>query len=706
MNPIEGYQDCVIKDLLFFPDGGIIASISPTVESSQWACREFSKVLHELLFSGSFCYYGDLLRETKVVYESRMPSSRFWHGKSHVLFGDPSMPLALYQYKNANITANTEWSGSIIVGNDISVSSGTTLTIRPGTGIFFKNNAQLKVYGTLIAQGTASYPIKFSAASENPSPGSWYGIRFEDSSNDANCILKYCDVQYAQYGVYCNRANPKIENNTIYHNYSGIYLYYSSPSVKTNSITNNLSGIYGISSSLYIYNNKLSNNRYYGVGFNLYSLPEFFSNSIRFNSWYGAAISNYSSPEFGPTIVDDQRLGLNIIADNGLYGVITDYYSSPFLGSTDPYNHRVGGYNSIYNNSCNVDANVYCNVIAEWNWWGSSVPPTDKFCIRGGSTLDYIPYLTSNPGGGSSLGKAAVLADNSSKINDKYSGFNPKKPNPNRLSDLWLWGHDLFINRKLSDAIDIYKILVKKFSQTKEAKYALVKVYHLYHELGKPGLDVYLSEIINNSEMNENLKPMALGLLAGAYLSEKNVNNALQTCEQMRQKGADPNAEKLALFNAVLAYKNDLNDTSSAKQYLSILKQKFPNDELTFIACAELGEKIDWSLAKRIYKPQPEETKYILPNKFALKGNYPNPFNPTTTIAFDLPEADRVSLTIYDLLGREVVKLVDDRLPAGFQKAIWDGKDKSGQQVSSGVYLYSLRTSAGFSATKKMALVR
>ena len=94
------------------------------------------------------------------------------------------------------------------------------------------------------------------------------------------------------------------------------------------------------------------------------------------------------------------------------------------------------------------------------------------------------------------------------------------------------------------------------------------------------------------------------------------------------------------------------------------------------------------------------------PVKFNLLGNYPNPFNPRTTIAFDLPEESHVTLTIYDVMGREIVRLLDENQPAGFRQVIWDGKDKSGQTVSSGNYLYTLKTPAGFSETKKMALMR
>ncbi|UCH63885.1 MAG: T9SS type A sorting domain-containing protein [Fidelibacterota bacterium] len=79
-----------------------------------------------------------------------------------------------------------------------------------------------------------------------------------------------------------------------------------------------------------------------------------------------------------------------------------------------------------------------------------------------------------------------------------------------------------------------------------------------------------------------------------------------------------------------------------------------------------------------------------LPESFALCQNHPNPFNSNTTIRYDLPKTSNVSLTIYDLLGREVVSLVDCELEAGFQQVVWHGRDSSGREVPSGIYITRL----------------
>ena len=90
---------------------------------------------------------------------------------------------------------------------------------------------------------------------------------------------------------------------------------------------------------------------------------------------------------------------------------------------------------------------------------------------------------------------------------------------------------------------------------------------------------------------------------------------------------------------------------------------------------------------------------------FALEQNYPNPFNPETEIRFQLPKNSHVVLRIFNTLGQEIRTLADTQFEAGFHSVHWDSKDKNGNPVSSGVYLYHLQA-GNFSKTRKMILIR
>jgi len=95
-----------------------------------------------------------------------------------------------------------------------------------------------------------------------------------------------------------------------------------------------------------------------------------------------------------------------------------------------------------------------------------------------------------------------------------------------------------------------------------------------------------------------------------------------------------------------------------------------------------------------------------LPRELALRGNFPNPFNPATVIRYELPADARVSLRIYDVAGRLVHTLVDDVIQeGGYRSAAWDGRDGQGRRVASGVYFYKLEAN-GKALRKKMILVK
>ena len=95
-----------------------------------------------------------------------------------------------------------------------------------------------------------------------------------------------------------------------------------------------------------------------------------------------------------------------------------------------------------------------------------------------------------------------------------------------------------------------------------------------------------------------------------------------------------------------------------------------------------------------------------LPLVYRYRGSYPNPFNPRTMIHFDLPEpVEQLALHVYDIAGRHVATLVDGALPAGSHQIVWNGVDRNGNSVASGVYVCRL-SSKELNATSKLTLVR
>lgn len=94
-----------------------------------------------------------------------------------------------------------------------------------------------------------------------------------------------------------------------------------------------------------------------------------------------------------------------------------------------------------------------------------------------------------------------------------------------------------------------------------------------------------------------------------------------------------------------------------------------------------------------------------VPSRTTLLGAVPNPFNPSTTLSYEMADAGHVRLNVYDTAGRLVAVLVDEHHDAGSHQVNWDGRDSSGRMSSAGVYLYRLEA-GGYVETKRMTLVK
>ena len=145
------------------------------------------------------------------------------------------------------------------------------------------------------------------------------------------------------------------------------------------------------------------------------------------------------------------------------------------------------------------------------------------------------------------------------------------------------------------------------------------------------------------------------------------------------------------------------------------LVQSLPNGKVLFAG------GLTWDLSGNLPTQGPTQVCYLYDptgmsnsiekdinsiNSFKLYQNFPNPFNPTTTISFKISQSSNVSLIIYDLLGREINRLIDNRLYAsGTYQIVWNGKDQFGIPVSSGMYLYRLEASDKI-ITRKMLLIK
>jgi hypothetical protein len=122
---------------------------------------------------------------------------------------------------------------------------------------------------------------------------------------------------------------------------------------------------------------------------------------------------------------------------------------------------------------------------------------------------------------------------------------------------------------------------------------------------------------------------------------------------------------------------------------------------------AVAGDKTRDFIIRAVGRYQPDYSVYthMVPAQFQLYANYPNPFNPSTAINYDLPKATQVTLDVFNILGQHVARLQDGWQEAGRYNVTWDGIDRQGRTVTSGIYFYRL-TTPEFTDSRKMILLK
>jgi hypothetical protein len=182
-----------------------------------------------------------------------------------------------------------------------------------------------------------------------------------------------------------------------------------------------------------------------------------------------------------------------------------------------------------------------------------------------------------------------------------------------------------------------------------------------------------------------------------------NYAGSLTEYQQLLQSSSVAGERVMYLFQLFNLNAVRLGNRETAQQYLTQMQNEFPADGRTRIAAVRFEAMTSRTSGNGLQKSSlaaTAEQTPELPREFTLSQNYPNPFNPTTTIKYDLPIDAHVTLKLYDVLGREVLTLVNEQAKAGYHSTTLDAS-----RLSSGVYFYRIQAGQ-FSQTKKLILVR
>ncbi|MCL1827500.1 MAG: T9SS type A sorting domain-containing protein, partial [Candidatus Cloacimonetes bacterium] len=253
----------------------------------------------------------------------------------------------------------------------------------------------------------------------------------------------------------------------------------------------------------------------------------------------------------------------------------------------------------------------------------------------------------------------------------------------------------LFLQGDLDGAYDGFKWIVETFTDSIEAKKALSMMAYL----SKMGSDSFhdLYDFLESIE-EEYLQNHIAQVTALLRLYDEDYIEAITLYQAIIDNPPDEVSELLAELNTAFAY-YQLVMMGSKKTVADAVHKPETYAELV---------SIQQDIWNRIYNLGNKDIETgEIPEVFenSLSGNYPNPFNPDTTIKFGLKEDSKVNISIYNIKGQKVRTLTNEFMLKGNHSVVWHGKDDKEKDVASGIYFYRMTTDH-FTATKKMVLMK
>ncbi len=246
---------------------------------------------------------------------------------------------------------------------------------------------------------------------------------------------------------------------------------------------------------------------------------------------------------------------------------------------------------------------------------------------------------------------------------------------------------------KIDGAISFYKNLI---SNDKLVNFAITQLAYIKNKYSKNEILNYLQGLSAKSKYSL----FAAKLVADMYLQNSRFNEAINLYYKIIKNYPDNRQAVNSRFAELFAYLNIKKDNLIAGQLLSVIKSLNLKDDEYLISIALVEHLLNGSneislknnIAKQGINKEAEKDEVInTPKEYSLLGNYPNPFNPTTNIVYNLPRSSLVEITIYNILGNKVRSFNIPSQSAGIQQLTWDGKDLNSNHVSSGTYLYHFK---------------
>jgi len=631
---------------------------------------------------------GMTVNLTDKSFEPIIANNQFMNCKTDmVLSGGSLSPKEIGGYDN-NTFQNLVISGNWKLSNStiFTIPSNGTIYVDHCT-IQFTTGANLYCYGKLLANGTPSdidnnNHVIFTSTGAT-SPGSWGSIVL-NGSGASNSVLDGIHMQYGTNIQVLNGAsNVIIQNSVIDTNKGAIVFNNSSGSVLNNHIyyTGDYPGINIQSGSVVtcsMNNLKKTNGDCLNIGvcFSSGSNGTLWQNDIGYFNWGVGAIWGSSPAFWNQNYNGDNR---NNRVTNCQYGVMVYQNSYPEIGN---YDLPPSGVSTIENNEVDIGLNTNYGALSELGasniYWNNGNPGNARFMIGAGSSIRTFPYSTTDYW--SNIPILQVQAAGEAKGNTlaakQFAKTSSQFTVPENVinDDSLFCGINFRLSGKLKEAKDYFVSYLGKHPDNQQA---YGELYNCYNNETAEEITKYFEDLPKAAAKEQEL------LLSYLYLKQGNVKAAKEINDSIVSLLRNTPIETMAkLGNFYIALYNE-NDPQKASM---ILDEAISNSPLLTSVELELAQKalmtyVDPKTGSIPYASDGRASAALTPTQVGLLCNYPNPFNSTTVIVYQLSEFTRGTMKVYDILGREVATLVDEIKRGGRYTVVFDGS-----KLSNGVY--------------------
>ena len=625
--------------------------------------------LEPVLLAGGSLFYNDTIT---AAYNSNLPSN---------LEVKAGAALTIASGVNLNFPSVGSFlsvKGDLVLKSNLTIPSNSTLRIistsTSAPTLKIDANTSLTVQGTLSVSGNPTHKVLIDRTG---SSGYFNYITFDSSytnpsagySNElTHCIIKHSagiKILNSDVGVYFSKIDSCVQ---------GIYIENSSPLIYADSI-------------------RPINNAVYGSGLASPNIWDnvFFKDGEGYHTCLGVFLISYMCPWVSHNKISGFDIGMyfggtaeaSFLDGNGLYP-----YPNNQMGDND-YGLMVGwgsfcgagdesgnGYNTIAGNGTELYCYMSSVLLADGNYFGGGDP--SYYCDED-SYISYANVLDDDPWAPENMVKSSnnqtLIANPLKKVSKKDIATNIRA------------GYQLEKEGKIDAAIAHYKNMVKDGIA---GNIALAKCVLLTRKYKKGDTKSYLAEV---TASENNYSKQAASLLANITLQDGNYTESMKMYDKIIKDSPDSYEGISAKFEKLFAALHREKNSEKAAAILSELQQTPMKDKglLTRLQIANdfvNGYSGDGKTSKKLLKIDATNTT---PKEYRLLNNYPNPFNPSTTISYTLADVSNIEITIFDAMGKQVKVLRESNLSSGEYGTMWDGTNEYGTKVSSGIYLYHFK---------------